>query len=68
MLTITNLQAAIDGKEIWRAKYPSGGYSLIARPIFVNGLLIIQTGYDTAHLFALDPTGTGDGKRTLLVP
>ena len=51
---------AVDGKEIWRAKYPSGGYSLIARPIFVNGLLIIQTGYDTANLFAIDPTGTGD--------
>ena len=49
-----------DGKELWRAKYPAGGYSLIARPIVVAGKLIVQTGYDTAHLFALDPAGTGD--------
>ncbi len=48
------------GAEIWRAKYPAGGYSLIARPVVVAGKLIVQTGYDTAHLFALDPSGSGD--------
>lgn len=49
-----------DGAEVWRAKYPAGGYSLIARPILAGGRLVIQTGYDTAHLFSLDPTGAGD--------
>lgn len=61
--TASDFVAAYDpksGAEIWRAKYPAGGYSLIARPIVVAGKLIIQTGYDTAHLFALDPTGQGD--------
>jgi outer membrane protein assembly factor BamB len=61
--TASDFVAAYDpktGTEIWRAKYPDGGYSLIARPILANGKLVIQTGYDTAHLFVLDPTGEGD--------
>jgi outer membrane protein assembly factor BamB len=50
----------ISGAEVWRADYPAGGYSLISRPVIAANRLVIQTGYDTAHLFSLDPAGTGD--------
>ncbi|MGL4420647.1 MAG: PQQ-binding-like beta-propeller repeat protein, partial [Gemmataceae bacterium] len=49
-----------NGAEIWRVKYPKPGWSVITRPIRADGLVIIQTGYVTQHLMAIDPTGTGD--------
>ena len=48
------------GKEIWRAKYPVAGWSVITRPVFTQGLVIVQTGYMTEHIIAIDPTGDGD--------
>lgn len=48
------------GKEIWRAKYPVAGWSVISRPVFSQGLVFVQTGYSTQHLIAIDPTGDGD--------
>lgn len=51
---------ATDGTEAWRCRYPAGGYSVISRPIIMDGILIIQTGYDTPYLFALKLGGTGD--------
>jgi len=46
------------GEEIWRVTYD--GYSVIPRPIYVDGLVFICTGYDRPSLLAIDPTGTGD--------
>jgi outer membrane protein assembly factor BamB len=51
-----------NGKEIWRVTYT--GYSLIPRPVFVNGLVILSTGYDAPHLLAIRPDGEGDVTKT----
>jgi len=51
------------GDEIWRADYP-GGYSVIPRPVYGNGLVYICTGYGKPHLMAIDPTGTGNVTKT----
>ena len=51
------------GSEIWRVEYGQG-YSVVPRPVFGNGLLYICTGYDTANLLALDPTGEGNVTET----
>jgi outer membrane protein assembly factor BamB len=47
------------GKELWRVRYP-GGYSVVPRPVFADGLVILSTGYDNPALYAIRPTGTGD--------
>jgi outer membrane protein assembly factor BamB len=51
------------GKEIWHADYP-GGYSVVPRPVYGNGLVYICTGYNKPKLLAIDPTGTGDVTET----
>ncbi|CAN5581109.1 PQQ-like beta-propeller repeat protein [soil metagenome] len=48
------------GDELWRAKYPAPGWSVITRPIYSQGLVFVQTGYTSQHIIAIDPTGTGD--------
>jgi outer membrane protein assembly factor BamB len=48
-----------DGKEIWRVFYP-GGYSVIPKPIFANGLVYVCTGYTFPGLLAIRPDGKGD--------
>ncbi len=53
-----------DGKEIWRASYPTQGYSCICRPVLAGGLVVISTGYDVPQLLAIDPAGTGDITKT----
>lgn len=53
-----------DGKEVWRADYPTQGYSCICRPVIAGGLIVISTGYDVPQLLAIDPTGTGDVTKT----
>jgi outer membrane protein assembly factor BamB len=47
------------GKELWRVRYP-GGYSVVPRPVFAGGLLILSTGYDNPALYAIRPDGSGD--------
>jgi outer membrane protein assembly factor BamB len=47
------------GDEIWSVRYP-GGYSNVSRPVYTNGLLIINTGYDQAQIWAIRPDGHGD--------
>ena len=49
-----------DGAELWRAKYPAGGFSLVCRPVIGHGFAFISTGYSTAHLIAVPLDGTGD--------
>ncbi|MDZ7371305.1 MAG: PQQ-binding-like beta-propeller repeat protein [candidate division KSB1 bacterium] len=48
------------GKEIWRVVY--GGDSTISRPIFGDGLVFINCGWEevSADLWAVDPRGVGD--------
>ncbi|VTR91145.1 serine threonine protein kinase : Serine/threonine protein kinase related protein-like OS=Blastopirellula marina DSM 3645 GN=DSM3645_25592 PE=4 SV=1: PQQ_3: PQQ_2: PQQ_2 [Gemmata massiliana] len=47
------------GKEIWRATY-GGGYSVVPKPVYANGLIYVCTGYNTANLVAVKPDGKGD--------
>jgi outer membrane protein assembly factor BamB len=48
----------VSGDEIWRVRYD--GYSVVPRPIYAGGLVVMSTGYDDPKLLAIDPTGTGD--------
>lgn len=51
------------GKLIWKVDY-KGGYSVIPRPVFAHGLVFISSSYDSAVLYAIDPTGKGDVTET----
>jgi outer membrane protein assembly factor BamB len=51
------------GKEFWRVTY-GGGYSVVPRPVFANGLVYVCTGYDAPTLLAIKPDGTGDVTKT----
>ena len=48
-----------DGHELWRVRY-GGGYSVVPRPVFAQGLLFIATGFNRADLLAIGPDGEGD--------
>jgi outer membrane protein assembly factor BamB len=50
------------GKELWRIRHT--GYSSAARPVFDDGLLLINTGFSKADLFAVRPDGEGDITKT----
>lgn len=47
-----------DGKELWRARY--GGWSVIAKPVFLDDLTFISTGYEAPTVIAVRMDGTGD--------
>lgn len=47
------------GKEIWRSRYGEG-YSVVPRPLYAHGLVYVCSGFGTASLYAIDPTGKGD--------
>ncbi len=46
------------GKEIWRVGYE--GFSVVPRPIYVEGTVLLSTGYMRPQLLAITPTGKGD--------
>ena len=48
-----------NGREIWRCRYGEG-YSVVPRPVYAHGLVYVCSGFQTATLFAIDPTGAGD--------
>jgi len=50
------------GKVIWSVRY--SGFSLIVRPVYHQGLVILSTGYMTPKLLAIDPRGSGDVTET----
>ena len=50
------------GKVLWSVRY--SGFSLIVRPLYHQGLVLISTGYMSPKLLAIDPTGTGDVTET----
>lgn len=52
------------GREIWKVNYP-GGYSVVPRPVFGNGLLFVCTGYNTPTVMAIRTAGAaGDATET----
>ncbi len=53
------------GKELWRFDYDEG-YSVVPRPLYAHGLVYVCSGFNTASLFAIDPTGAGDVTKTHL--
>lgn len=52
-----------DGSEIWRVDY-GDGYSVIPRPVFGHGLVIVSSGYDSPTLLAIRPDGKGNVTET----
>lgn len=48
----------LTGRELWRIRYNS--FSTAARPVYVDGLVYISSGFGKSELIAVDPTGTGD--------
>ena len=47
-----------NGKERWRVNY--GGWSVIPRPVFGQGMLYVCTGFVRGQLLAIRPDGSGD--------
>jgi outer membrane protein assembly factor BamB len=46
------------GRVLWSVRY--SGFSLIVRPVYHQGLVLISTGYMSPKLLGIDPRGTGD--------
>ncbi|MFP6899303.1 MAG: PQQ-binding-like beta-propeller repeat protein [Opitutales bacterium] len=55
----------LKGKPLWKLNYP-GGYSVVPRPVFANGLVYVCSGFDRPVLHAIRPTGKGDVTKTHL--
>ena len=49
----------VSGKQLWRVAYGEG-FSVVPRPIFAHGLVFVCSGFGDGHLFAIDPSGSGD--------
>jgi len=47
------------GREIWRVRY-GDGYSIVPRPVYGNGLVFIDTGWEVPSVLAIRPDGEGD--------
>jgi glucose dehydrogenase len=45
-----------DGRELWRVRY-GNGYSVVPRPAFAHGLVVVSSGYDNATTFAIRVEG-----------
>ncbi len=53
-----------DGRELWRVHYGEG-YSVIPRPVFAHGLIVVSSGYDSPVVYAIRPEGaSGDATKT----
>ena len=55
----------LSGKQLWKLNYP-GGYSVVPRPVFANGLVYVSSGYDRPIIHAIRPDGSGDVTKTHL--
>jgi outer membrane protein assembly factor BamB len=56
-----------DGREIWRVRYGEG-YSVVPRPAFAHGIVILGSGYESANTLAIRPSGArGDVTQTHVV-
>ncbi len=47
----------ISGDIIWDTRY--SGYSVVPKPIFESGMVLVSTGFDKAVLLAIRPDGRG---------
>ena len=47
------------GNLLWKSHYP-GGYSVVPRPVFANGIVYLSSGYDHPTLYAIRTHGHGD--------
>ena len=45
------------GKTIWDVRYV--GYSVVPKPIYHRGLVVISTSFDSSKMLAIRPTGRG---------
>jgi outer membrane protein assembly factor BamB len=56
-----------NGEELWKVRYGEG-YSVVPRPVYAEGVLLIGTGYDTPSLLGIRPAGiAGDATDTAIV-
>jgi outer membrane protein assembly factor BamB len=46
------------GDELWSVRY--AGFSIVPRPVFAGGLVLVDTGYMKPQLWAIRPGGSGD--------
>ena len=46
------------GKVIWKLSYT--GYSVVPKPIFYRGNVILSTSFDSPSMLSIDPRGSGD--------
>ncbi len=46
------------GEELWKVRHP--GWSMVARPLFGQGLVFVAVDFDRPQLWALRPDGQGD--------
>ena len=53
------------GRQLWKSKYP-GGYSVVPRPVYGEGLVFVSSGYDRPTTYAIKANGTGDVTKTHL--
>jgi len=53
------------GKELWRVTVP--GFSNASRPLFGGGLVLVNSGFGRAQLWAVRPDGEGDVTETHVV-
>lgn len=63
----SDLVQALDpatGKVRWSLSY--SGFSLTTRPLYVDGKVLVATGFMRPSLLAIDPNGTGDVTQTHL--
>jgi outer membrane protein assembly factor BamB len=51
------------GKEIWWVRYGEG-YSVVPRPVYANGILVVCSGFNRAIGYGIRPTGEGDVTET----
>ncbi len=45
------------GETIWDLRYT--GYSVVPKPVYGSGLVFLSTGFDSASMLAIRPTGSG---------
>jgi outer membrane protein assembly factor BamB len=48
-----------DGHELWRVDY-GGGYSVVPRPVFADGLVFVSSAFDVPVVYAIRPGGAYD--------
>lgn len=53
-----------DGSVLWFLRYD--GFSVVPRPLYYQGVLLICTGFGKTKVLAIDPTGSGDVTETHL--